>query len=154
MRRYNLVFEHDRAGRLIEAHEFEHLRIPRSRFAASLVEELLSDAAATVRIEGEDVIINHAYIERRVRPLNVFFADADEQAAIGAACDYAQAIKDLAASNIFPGDLLTKQFCPARGGMADRTRIDTQLFELRRGNPTQCDSFVRGKQLQKSRQRR
>jgi isocitrate dehydrogenase kinase/phosphatase len=116
MRRYNLVFEHDRAGRLIEAHEFEHLRIPRSRFAASLVEELLSDAAATVRIEGEDVIINHAYIERRVRPLNVFFADADEQAAIGAACDYAQAIKDLAASNIFPGDLLTKNFGVTRRG--------------------------------------
>src|SRR4051812_21080787 len=116
MRRYNLVFEHDRAGRLIEAHEFEHLRIARDRFAATLLEELLADAAATVRAEGDDVIINHAYIERRVRPLNLFFTDADERAAIDAACDYAQAIKDLAASNIFPGDLLTKNFGLTRRG--------------------------------------
>lgn len=116
MRRYKLVFEHDRAGRLIEAHEFEHLRIARSRFSQPLLDELLSDAAATVRTQGEDVIIDHAYVERRVQPLNLFFRDADEEAAIGAACDYGQAIKDLAASNIFPGDLLTKNFGVTRRG--------------------------------------
>lgn len=118
MRRYRLVFEHDRAGRLIEAHEFEHLRIPRNRFAQPLLEELLSDAAATVRIEGDDVIVDHAYVERRVQPLNLFFHDADEEAATRAACDYGQAIKDLAASNIFPGDLLTKNF-----GLTRRSRV-------------------------------
>jgi isocitrate dehydrogenase kinase/phosphatase len=116
MRRYKLVFEHDRAGRLIEAHEFEHLRIPRNRFATSLAAELLRHAAETVRIENDDLIINHAYIERRVRPLNRLFADADQETALAAACDYAQAIKDLAASNIFPGDLLTKNFGLTRRG--------------------------------------
>ncbi|MGI9114336.1 MAG: bifunctional isocitrate dehydrogenase kinase/phosphatase [Chthoniobacterales bacterium] len=116
MRRYKLVFEHDRAGRLIEAHEFEHLRIPRNRFAASLLDELLRDVARTVRVEEDHVIIGHAYVERRVHPLNLFFAAADEKAAVGAACDYGQAIKDLAASNIFPGDLLTKNFGLTRRG--------------------------------------
>jgi isocitrate dehydrogenase kinase/phosphatase len=118
MRRYKLVFEHDRAGRLIEAHEFEHLRIPRNRFDSSLLEELLRDTASIVRIEDEDVIIGHAYVERRVRPLNLFFAKADDVAAISAACDYGKAIKDLAASNIFPGDLLTKNF-----GLTRRDRV-------------------------------
>jgi isocitrate dehydrogenase kinase/phosphatase len=118
MRRYKLVFEHDRAGRLIEAHEFEHLRIPRNRFDPLLLEELLRDTASIVRIEGDDVIINHAYVERRVRPLNLFFAKADDGAAVSAACDYAMAIKDLAASNIFPGDLLTKNF-----GLTRRDRV-------------------------------
>ena len=118
MRRYKLVFEHDRAGRLIEAHEFEHLRIPKFRFAPELLDELLCDAARTVRIEGDDVIIGHAYVERRVRPLNLFFADADDQQSIHAACDYGQAIKDLARSNIFPGDLLTKNF-----GLTTRQRV-------------------------------
>jgi isocitrate dehydrogenase kinase/phosphatase len=118
MRRYKLVFEHDRAGRLIEAHEFEHLRIPRNRFADSLLQKLLRDAATSVRVEEDAVIIDHAYIERRVHPLNLFFAGADEKAAIAAACDYAQAIKDLAASNIFPGDLLTKNF-----GLTRRQRV-------------------------------
>lgn len=116
VRRYKLVFEHDRAGRLIEAHEFEHLRIPRGRFETSLLEKLLRSAAATVRVEGEHVTIAHAYVERRVRPLNLLFAEADETAAIAAACDYGQAIKDLAASNIFPGDLLTKNFGLTRRG--------------------------------------
>jgi isocitrate dehydrogenase kinase/phosphatase len=118
MRRYKLVFEHDRAGRLIEAHEFEHLRIPRNRFDPALLEELLRDAASIVRIEGDDVIIGHAYVERRVRPLNLFFRQADDGAAVSAACDYGRAIKDLAASNIFPGDLLTKNF-----GLTRRDRV-------------------------------
>jgi isocitrate dehydrogenase kinase/phosphatase len=116
MRRYKLVFEHDRAGRLIEAHEFEHLRIPRVRFASTLLDELTRDAAGTVRLDGENVILAHAYVERRVRPLNVFFAQSEAEAAIRAACDYGQAIKDLAASNIFPGDLLTKNFGLTRHG--------------------------------------
>ncbi|MFL6583134.1 MAG: bifunctional isocitrate dehydrogenase kinase/phosphatase [Chthoniobacterales bacterium] len=116
MRRYKLVFEHDRAGRLIEAHDFEHLRIPRYRFERSLLDELRRDAAGTVRAEEDDIIIAHAYVERRVQPLNVFFAEANTEAAIGAACDYGQAIKDLAASNIFPGDLLTKNFGLTRRG--------------------------------------
>ncbi|MDQ3315375.1 MAG: bifunctional isocitrate dehydrogenase kinase/phosphatase, partial [Verrucomicrobiota bacterium] len=94
MRRYKLVFEHDRAGRLIEAHEFEHLRIPRVRFEAALLQLLTRDAAATIRLEGDDVIISHAYVERRVRPLNLFFRESEGEAAIRAACDYGQAIKD------------------------------------------------------------
>jgi isocitrate dehydrogenase kinase/phosphatase len=116
MRRYKLVFEHDRAGRLIEAHEFEHLRIPRGRFKRALLDELTREASGTVRLDGDDVFIAHAYVERRVRPLNLFFAECDEAAAIGATCDYGQAIKDLAASNIFPGDLLTKNFGVTRRG--------------------------------------
>lgn len=109
MGRYRIVFEHDRAGRLVEAHEFEHLRIPRRRFEGNLLGDLQRDATETVRVEGEDVVIGHAYVERRVRPLNVFFADGTGDS-VAAACDYGQAIKDLAASNIFPGDLLTKNF--------------------------------------------
>lgn len=116
MRQYRLVFEHDRAGRLIEAHEFEHLRIPRERFDPALLEALRRDTAETVQLDGGDVIINHAYVERRIRPLNLFFADADANAATAAALDYGQSIKDLAASNIFAGDLLTKNFGVTRRG--------------------------------------
>ncbi|HEY0370205.1 MAG TPA: isocitrate dehydrogenase kinase/phosphatase AceK regulatory subunit, partial [Chthoniobacterales bacterium] len=108
MRRYRLVFEHDRAGRLVEAHEFEHLRIPRDRFEATLLKDLLGQTASLVRLEDDDVVIGHAYVERRIRPLNLFLLEADEAAAMAAARDYGQAMKDLAASNIFPGDLLTK----------------------------------------------
>ncbi|CAN5553648.1 bifunctional isocitrate dehydrogenase kinase/phosphatase [soil metagenome] len=115
-KRYRLVFEHDRAGRLIEAHEFEHLRIGRERFEPALLDELCRDAAKTVKLDGDDVVISHAYIERRIRPLNLFFKEADSEASVAAACDYGQAIKDMAASNIFAGDLLTKNFGVTRTG--------------------------------------
>lgn len=116
LRRYRLVFEHDRAGRLVEAHEFEHLRIARDRFDPALLEELLRDAGKTVKTDGFDIVISHAYVERRVCPLNLFFADCEAEAAIAAACDWGQSIKDLARSNIFAGDLLTKNFGLTRRG--------------------------------------
>jgi len=118
MRRYRIVFEHDRAGRLVEAHEFEHLRIRRERFDSALLRQLLSEARETVRVDNQGLIIKHAYVERRVRPLNIFLAEAQDSSAISATCDYAQAIKDLASSNIFPGDLLTKNF-----GLTRRHRV-------------------------------
>lgn len=114
--RYRLVFEHDRGGRLVEAHEFEHLRIARNRFEPGLLEEMRAHAGETVRLEGDDVVIRHAYVERRVRPLNLHFNEAEANARVSAGRDYGQSIKDLAASNIFPGDLLTKNFGVTRHG--------------------------------------
>jgi isocitrate dehydrogenase kinase/phosphatase len=116
MRKYRLVFEHDRAGRLVEAYEFEHLRIPRDRFRPELLEELQRCAADSVSIEDDYVVIQHLYVERRVRPLNLYLAETDEPAARAAVIDYGQAIKDLAATNIFPGDLLPKNFGVTRHG--------------------------------------
>jgi isocitrate dehydrogenase kinase/phosphatase len=116
MCKYRLVFEHDRAGRLVEAHEFEHLRIARDRFRPELIEELRRSVANSVRIEDDDVVIQHLYVERRVRPLNLYLAETDEPAVRAAVIDYGQAVKDLAATNIFPGDLFPKNFGVTRHG--------------------------------------
>jgi isocitrate dehydrogenase kinase/phosphatase len=116
MERYRMVFRHDRAGRLVEAQEFEHLRFDRSRFAGGLVEELERACGRHVAVDADTVVIHHAYVERRVTPLDVF-VKRDEQAARHAAVvDFGQAIKDLAATNIFPGDLLPKNFGLTRHG--------------------------------------
>jgi isocitrate dehydrogenase kinase/phosphatase len=108
--RYQFVFRHDRAGRLVDAQEFRRLRLPRARFMPTLVEELLRDAAQSCRIEGEDLIVEHCYIERRLRPLHLFLREAEPAAAEAAIIDYGNALRDLAASNVFPGDLLLKNF--------------------------------------------
>ncbi|HEX3845909.1 MAG TPA: bifunctional isocitrate dehydrogenase kinase/phosphatase [Steroidobacteraceae bacterium] len=108
--RYQFVFRHDRAGRLVDAQEFKRLRLPRARFMPALADELLGEAAETCRIEGDDLIIEHCYIERRLRPLNLFLREADPAAAETAIIDYGGALRDLAASNVFPGDLLLKNF--------------------------------------------
>ena len=108
--RYQFVFRHDRAGRLVDAQEFKRLCLPRARFMPALVEELLGEARETCRIEGEDLIIEHCYIERRLQPLNLFLREAEPAVAEAAIIDYGNALRDLAASNVFPGDLLLKNF--------------------------------------------
>lgn len=108
--RYQLVFRHDRAGRLVDAQEYEYLVLDRRRFAPDALAELQEKAAATVDVQGNRVVIKHCYAERRVTPLNVYLQQADQRAALAAVIDYGQAIKDLAHTNLFPGDLLPKNF--------------------------------------------
>jgi isocitrate dehydrogenase kinase/phosphatase len=110
MERYRFVFRHDRAGRLVDAQEFKRLRLPRARFMPALVDELLSGAKESCRIEGDDLIVEHCYIERRLRPLNLFLREAEPAAAEVAIIEYGNALRELAASNVFPGDLLLKNF--------------------------------------------
>jgi isocitrate dehydrogenase kinase/phosphatase len=114
--KYRLVFIHDRAGRLVDAQEFRRLRFPRSRFAPELLEELQSEASQTVHEDGEDLVFDHLYIERRMTPLNLYLRSAPAEAAEQAVLDYGQCIRDLAYTNIFPGDLLLKNFGVTRHG--------------------------------------
>ena len=110
MDKYHFVFVRDRVGRLADAQEFEHLEFPRRCFPDDLLDYLLRVAGGTIRAEGNRVIARHLYTERRVVPLNLFLQEADDAAAREAVVDYGNAIKDLAAANIFTGDMLLKNF--------------------------------------------
>jgi isocitrate dehydrogenase kinase/phosphatase len=114
--RYQLVFQHDRAGRLVDAQEFEHFAFPRHRFSEPLLAELTESAAASVVVSGDRVIVRHLYTERRVTPLNLYLREADDGTMRDVVLDYGQAIRDMAATNIFPGDLLLKNFGVTRHG--------------------------------------
>ncbi len=110
MAKYRLVFHHDRVGRLIDAQEFRFLRFARQRFSPALLDELLGECSLSAYLDGNDVVIAHCYVERRLRPLNLYLREVDAEAARRAVLDYGQAIRDLARSNIFPGDMLPKNF--------------------------------------------
>jgi isocitrate dehydrogenase kinase/phosphatase len=114
--KYRLVFRHDRAGRLVDAQEFEHLEFDAARFSEELRRELQSVASETVQFDGGTVVIGHLYTERRLRPLDVYLREAKSQAARDAIVEYGQVLKDLAATNIFPGDMLLKNFGVTRHG--------------------------------------
>jgi isocitrate dehydrogenase kinase/phosphatase len=116
MQKYDLVFKRDRAGRLVDAQEFRRLRIPRARFEPGLLHDLLNECSIACRVDGDDLVIEHAYLERRMVPLNLYLESASDAQTVAAAIDYGQSIKDLALSNIFAGDLLLKNFGVTRNG--------------------------------------
>jgi isocitrate dehydrogenase kinase/phosphatase len=114
--KYRLVFHHTRAGRLADVQEFEHLSFPVARFDPRVLEQLLAGAAQTVERRGSELVLHHVFTERRLTPLDIYLRDAAAEKARAAAVDFGEAIRDLAKANIFPGDLLPKNFGLTRHG--------------------------------------
>jgi isocitrate dehydrogenase kinase/phosphatase len=114
--KYLLVKYHDRAGRMSDTLEYSNVALPLARFDPALVEELQRVAASSIEIDGDQIVIRHVYIERRMTPLDVYLHDADEAHVRAAIGEYGAAIRELASADIFPGDLLPKNFGVTRYG--------------------------------------
>jgi isocitrate dehydrogenase kinase/phosphatase len=123
--KYQLVKRHDRVGRMADTLEYSKVALPLARFEPELVEEMQRFCASMIETtdgngDAQEIIIEHAYIERRMVPLNLFLKDAtaagDSDAIERATVEYGNAIKDLVAANIFPGDMLWKNFGMTRQG--------------------------------------
>jgi isocitrate dehydrogenase kinase/phosphatase len=110
MSKYRLVKIHDRVGRMSDTWEYSLVALPRRRFSPELIRELLTYCPGVVEIDDETVLLKHVYIERRMTPLNIYLLHATDAEVDRAIREYGQAIKDLAAANIFPGDMLFKNF--------------------------------------------
>lgn len=108
--KYEIVSLHDRVGRMADSHMFERFACERRRFSNEVLEELQRDAPSKIRIDGDKVEILHLYIEKRMMPLNLYLEKATPEEAEEVITDYGRAIKQLAAVNIFPGDMLLKNF--------------------------------------------
>ena len=112
--KYLLVKYHDRVGRMADTLEYSLVALPRDRFAPELIEELIANAASSIEFEDDQIVIKHMYIERRMVPLNLYVEEAaregDEPRLRHALVEYGNAIKELAGANIFPGDMLLKNF--------------------------------------------
>ncbi|MDO6406016.1 bifunctional isocitrate dehydrogenase kinase/phosphatase [Pantoea phytobeneficialis] len=113
---YQRVKEHDRVGRMADTQEFEHFALPRARIPAALMAEFEREIPEKICIEDDVVIIRHLWLERRMQPLNLWLAQADAAQRRHAIEEYGDAIRQLAAANIFPGDMLFKNFGMTRHG--------------------------------------
>ncbi|EPK6165039.1 bifunctional isocitrate dehydrogenase kinase/phosphatase [Providencia stuartii] len=113
---YRLVKEHDRVGRMADTQEFENFIIEKRYISDELMAELLKEAPSLIEDLGDKILIRHLYMERKMTPLNIYMDEADEAQLHHVIDEYGQAIKQLAAANIFPGDMLFKNFGVTRHG--------------------------------------
>jgi isocitrate dehydrogenase kinase/phosphatase len=114
MARYQLVKLHDRVGRMADTLEYSLVALPVARFDPKLLQELKRECGSLVELDGEDLVLGHVYIERRMQPLNLHVEecrrDGDDEGLRAALREYGKAIKELAGAGIFPGDMLLKNF--------------------------------------------
>ena len=119
-RKYQLVRQVDRVGRMADTLEFSYAALPKARFSAALLEELHQQVPSQLEEDGEDLVIKHLYIERRMEPLNLYLdrvaKEGREDLLDRVVLEYGNAIRELAIANIFPGDMLWKNFGVARFG--------------------------------------
>ena len=116
MAKYLLVKTHDRVGRMADTLEYSNVAFPCQRFEPELIDELHRECPSLLEESGDTLIIRHLYIERRMIPLNIYLHDADPRQIESAVIEYGNAIKDMVAANIFPGDMLWKNFGVTRQG--------------------------------------
>lgn len=114
--KYLLVKQHDRVGRMADTLEYSNVAFPRHRFEDELVAELERFCGSLLEQDGDVLVIRHLYIERRMIPLNIYLQEATPEQVEHAVIEYGNAIKDLVAANIFPGDMLWKNFGVTRHG--------------------------------------
>ncbi len=114
--KYQMVKEHDRVGRMADTWEYSQVALPLERFAPGLLAELRNSCASSLEIESGTLILRHLYIERRMTPLNIYLQQANDAELEHGIVEYGNAIRQLAAANIFPGDMLYKNFGVTRLG--------------------------------------
>ncbi|MCH7414209.1 bifunctional isocitrate dehydrogenase kinase/phosphatase [Belliella sp. R4-6] len=108
--KYKLVSLHDRVGRMADTHEFENFHFPLDRVDPRLVEEVRNTTNSLLVIKNNKMIIKHLYTERRMIPLNIYLEQCSHEDAKQAVEEYGNSILQLAQANIFPGDMMTKNF--------------------------------------------
>ena len=115
-RKYQIVKMHDRVGRMADTLEYSYAAFPVARIHPELMQELQEKCGKSLELEGDKVIVRHLYIERRLEPLNLFFQTASTEQKKQALIGFGDALKEMAAANIFAGDLLYKNFGVTRHG--------------------------------------
>ncbi|WP_213293458.1 bifunctional isocitrate dehydrogenase kinase/phosphatase [Paraburkholderia sacchari] len=114
--KYQLVKRHDRLGRLADTLEYSSVALPVARLSEALVRELETLAPSVIEYEGDNLVIRHLYIERRMVPLNIWLQNGSDAEVEHGIREYGNAVKDLMRANIFPGDMLYKNFGVTRHG--------------------------------------
>lgn len=115
-RKYQMVKAHDRVGRMADTWEYSQVALPRARFSDDTLAELRDQVPSLLEETPDTIVLRHVYIERRMTPLNIYLRRCADPLLETAVRGYGDAIRELAAANIFPGDMLFKNFGVTRLG--------------------------------------
>lgn len=118
-RKFLMVKEVDRVGRMTDVIEFTNLALPHHRFAPELLAQLHELVPSSIEVDGDDLVIRHCYVERRMTPLNVYLEHATPEQVDAAVREYGDTIRELAIANVFPGDMLWRNFGVNRHGRVE-----------------------------------
>ncbi|WP_420386498.1 bifunctional isocitrate dehydrogenase kinase/phosphatase [Roseivirga sp.] len=110
LEKYDLVARQDRVGRLADAQLFKYWAFPKKLFSGDLLKELEECTGPYLSINEHEVVFRQLFTERKMHPLNLFIETAEYELVSEVVLDYGHAIKEMAMTNIFPGDLLLKNF--------------------------------------------
>jgi|AntRauMFilla1563_2_1112583.scaffolds.fasta_scaffold00112_6 isocitrate dehydrogenase kinase/phosphatase len=108
--KYKFVSLHDRVGRMADTHEFEYFCIPLDRISPELLREFRNTVNSLIEIRDDKLIIKHLYTQRKLIPLNIYMENCTTEEGINVAKDYGRSVLQMAQANIFPGDMMTKNF--------------------------------------------
>jgi isocitrate dehydrogenase kinase/phosphatase len=114
--KYLLVKQHDRVGRMADSLEFSDVALPKARFAEEVLAELRELAPSAIEEDGDSIVIRHLFIECRMKPLNLYIQHRTGEQVEAVIRDYGNALRELAIANIFPGDMLFKNFGVTHAG--------------------------------------
>ena len=78
-RKYQLVKQVDRVRRMADTLEFSYAAFPEARISPALFDEIRKQIPSQIEEDGEDLIIKHLYIERRMNPLNIYLEQAETE---------------------------------------------------------------------------
>ena len=104
------VHEINRAGNMLDNVMYFHLRLERSMFDAELLERICSEAAGSVQLDQDAVVLRHLIVQRKIVPLPVYLETASESQIRTVIASLGACIRNNAATNIFNKDLDSRNY--------------------------------------------
>lgn len=111
-RKYELVHETDRAGRMLDSLTYKNLQFDRELFTQEIIDEITQRAPSEIKMDENKVVLNHVYVQRKVIPLNIYLKEHenDPEEVKRVLEDWGFCIKGLAVAGIWVGDFKSKNF--------------------------------------------
>jgi len=116
LEKYRLIHEINRAGSMLDNVMYFNVKLDRDMFDPTLLDEVCREAAGSVQLDGEGLLIRSLIVQLKIVPLPVYLESADEDQTRAAIRSLGHCIRNNAATNIFNKDLDGRNYGVGRYG--------------------------------------